>query len=117
MKKLLKAIKNLFSLKKNIEKEDLLWIIKNGGKIGVSELAYGDLLVKFSPNASSTKIPQESQTSPTDNNPPINTQIDEDSDLALATLGIDDPSAFMEKLELGEMEFAEINDNRTGEKL
>ena len=117
MKKILKAIKKWFSFKKSIEKEEILWIIKNGGKLGVSELAYGKLLVKFSPNASSSNIPQESQTSPTEDTNPINTQTDEDSDLVDATLGIDDPSAFMEKLEHGEMEFAEFNDNATGEDL
>jgi len=114
-----KALKIKSHIKrKKIDKEEILWIIKHNGELGVSELVFGDLLVKFSSNTNSKDtLTTESQT-PTSLNPtPKQTQIDADDELALATLGIDDPSEFMARLEIGEMEFAESNDSSIREEV
>ena len=103
--------------KKNIDKHDLLWIIKNNGELGVSEVVFGKLLVRFFPSTTSKDTLTQPQVENPDPITPKHTQMKEDLDFAVATLGIDDPSEFMAKLETGEMEFAEINDSSTGEEI
>lgn len=104
--------------RKKVDKEDILWIIKHNGELGVSELVFGDLLVRFSPNTDSLKdtLTTESQT-PSIDTTPKHTQTNADDELALATLGIDNPTEFMERLEIGEMEFAESNDSSIREEI
>lgn len=113
--------KKTYNRKKKVELKDIMWIIRNNGELGVSELVFGDLQVKFSSNTNSKTIqPNESQT------PPQETITSEtlkspkpsnDFGFHVATYGIDNPSDFMERLERGEMEFAETDDNPTGEEL
>jgi hypothetical protein len=96
-------------------KLELLAIIKKCKRYGVSELACGELLIRFSSPPAETKshikenkkpisstIPQIATDSPQTDY----TLEDEDRGLNQDMTILDDPSAYLEKLERGDVELA-----------
>jgi hypothetical protein len=96
------------SNKINLNKRDLLHIIRQSGAFGLSELTYGDLTIKFSQPGEKKPLALRSRTKSSLSKEvqveePAHSQDAIDAELELELDGLNDPTGYWEKRERGEL--------------